>query len=114
VIPVTASSIELILFMKIYVTLMPGVIWTPLLLIQPVHGYNELTLTSIPFVSFCDFHHRFINRINSFYENLRDADTWSHLDSITSHPTGSRLQRVDININSFRYDYEVADYEVAE
>jgi hypothetical protein len=32
--------------MKIYVTLMPGAIWTPLLLIQPVHGYNELTLTS--------------------------------------------------------------------
>jgi hypothetical protein len=40
-----------------------------------------------------------------FYENLRDADAWSYLDSITSHPTGSRLQRVDINIvYSFLYD----------
>jgi hypothetical protein len=38
-----------------------------------------------------------------FYENLRDADAWSYLDSITTHPSGSRLQRVDININcSFR------------
>jgi hypothetical protein len=23
-----------------------------------------------------------------FYENLHDADVWSHLDSITSRPTG--------------------------
>ena len=45
-----------------------------------------------------------------FYENLRDAYIWSHLDPITSHPTGSRLQRVDINIEYYlgsRYeDYE--------
>ena len=40
---------------------------------------------------------------NPFYENFRD--TWSHLDSITTHSTGSRLQRVDIDINySFRHD----------
>ena len=40
-----------------------------------------------------------------FYEDLRDADVWRHLDSIATDPTGSRLQRVDININySFRYD----------
>ena len=32
----------------------------------------------------------------TFYENLRDADVWSLLDSITTHPTGSRLQRVDL------------------
>ena len=47
------------------------------------------------------------NYFNSyrFYENLRGADVWSHLDSITSHPTGSRLQRVDINIDyEFGYD----------
>ena len=38
-------------------------------------------------------------------ESLRDLDAWSHLDSITSHPAGSRLQRVDININAaFCYD----------
>ena len=35
---------------------------------------------------------------NTFYENLRE--TWSHLDYITTHPTGSRLQRVDINIKA--------------
>ena len=34
----------------------------------------------------------------AFYEDLRDADFWSHLDSITTHPGGSRLQRVDIDI----------------
>ena len=34
-----------------------------------------------------------------FIENLRDADAWSHLDSIATHPAGSRLQRVDIIIN---------------
>jgi hypothetical protein len=33
------------------------------------------------------------------YENLRHADVWRHLDSIITHPTGSRLRRVDININ---------------
>ena len=41
----------------------------------------------------------------SFYESLRAADVWSHLDSITNHPTSSRLQRIDINIDySFRYE----------
>ena len=41
----------------------------------------------------------------SFYESLRDAEVWSHLESIATHPTGSRLQRVDINIKySFRCD----------
>ena len=34
-----------------------------------------------------------------FYEDVRGADVWSHLDSITTHPTGSRLQQVDINID---------------
>jgi hypothetical protein len=37
--------------------------------------------------------------IYTIYGNLRDV--WSHLDSIATHPTGSRLQRVDININYF-------------
>ncbi|KIL56625.1 hypothetical protein M378DRAFT_89061 [Amanita muscaria Koide BX008] len=45
-----------------------------------------------------------------FYNDLRDADVWSHLDSIITHPTGSRLQRVDINIEySFRYDDDVME-----
>ena len=42
------------------------------------------------------------------FDDLLDADVWSHLDSITTHPTGSRLQRVDINIQyCFRYDDEM-------
>ena len=43
---------------------------------------------------------------NVFCENLNlRNDVWRHLDSITTHPTGSRLRRVDININyAFRYD----------
>ena len=32
-----------------------------------------------------------------FFEYLRDI--WTELDSITTHPTGSRLQRVDINVD---------------
>jgi hypothetical protein len=41
----------------------------------------------------------------TFFDDLRDADVWSHLDSIITHPIGSRLQRVDINIEyCFRYD----------
>ena len=35
---------------------------------------------------------------NNFYESL--SKTWRNLDSITTHPTGSRLQRVDINIKA--------------
>ena len=38
-----------------------------------------------------------------FYDDLREADIWSHLDTIITHPTGSQLQRVEINIRSF-YD----------
>ena len=43
----------------------------------------------------------------TFFYNLRDGDVWSYLDSITTHPTGSRLHRVDINIinkHDFQYD----------
>jgi hypothetical protein len=36
---------------------------------------------------------------DTFYEDLRGADVWRHLDSITTHPS-SRLQRVDVNINA--------------
>ena len=67
---------------------------------------SPATLEHLEF-SIC-FHGSSSNDFNTytFYQNLRDADVWSHLDSITSHPTGSRLQRVDININySFHYDF---------
>ena len=33
-----------------------------------------------------------------FHEDLRDSDVWRHLNSISTHPNGSRLRRVDINI----------------
>jgi len=43
----------------------------------------------------------------TFYEDLRNDDIWGHLDSITTHPSGSRLQRVDIKIDYYlRYDYD--------
>jgi len=46
----------------------------------------------------------------ALFDDLRNADVWSHLDSIITHPTGSRLQRVDINIKySFRYDDDVGE-----
>ena len=35
---------------------------------------------------------------NAFFDKLRDADFWRHLDSIITHPASSRLQRVDIVI----------------
>ena len=42
---------------------------------------------------------------HTFYEHLGDDEIWGRLDSITTNPTGSRLQRVDIVIDySFRYD----------
>ncbi|EDR08418.1 uncharacterized protein LACBIDRAFT_326852 [Laccaria bicolor S238N-H82] len=40
-----------------------------------------------------------------FYDDLRDDDVWGLLDSIVTHPTGSRLQRVNIDIiYCFCYD----------
>jgi hypothetical protein len=43
----------------------------------------------------------------ALFEDLRHADVWSHLDSIITHPIGSRLQRVDINVPyCFSYDYD--------
>jgi hypothetical protein len=40
---------------------------------------------------------------DAFFENLRDADVWSQLDSIITYPTGSRLQRVYIYIQGIGY-----------
>ena len=47
-----------------------------------------------------------------FFSDLRDAyaRAWTRLDYLSSHPIGSRLQRVDININySFRHDDDVRE-----
>ena len=43
---------------------------------------------------------------DTFYDNLRDAVLWRHLDSIATHPTDATLQRVDINI---RFAFVVTD-----
>ena len=53
-------------------------------------------------MTFCsgDDDHNDHDDLNCFtsYEDLRDDHFWNHLDSITTQPSGSRLQRVDINI----------------
>ena len=36
--------------------------------------------------------------LDDFHQELRDADIWKHLDSITTCQSGSKLQRVDIGI----------------
>jgi hypothetical protein len=46
-----------------------------------------------------------------FFENLRDADIWRHLDSIATHPAASRLQRVAIII---KYDFQVRSDDSGE
>jgi hypothetical protein len=51
---------------------------------------------------------------NIFYKNLRCADVWRLLDSIATHPTGSRLQRVDIINYFFRYDDDRGEPEEDE
>lgn len=74
-------------------------------------GSLGMSLTSPATLEHLEFSIRFSDRIgfgerlvtphfnsDRFIEDLRDADVWSHLDSITTHPGGSRLKRVDINI----------------
>ena len=34
----------------------------------------------------------------ALFDDIRDAEVWSHLDSIITHPTGSRLQTVGVCI----------------
>ena len=44
-----------------------------------------------------------------------DAYVWRDLDSITTHPTGSRLQRVDINFNYLSsYDNDLDEPDIDE
>ena len=61
-------------------------------------GSFSISLTSLEHLVF-----RIDYRVCSNYyrsiENLRDADVWSHIDSITTRPAGSRLQRVEIMID---------------
>jgi hypothetical protein len=73
---------------------------------------SPATLEHLEFkISFYDFGYDF----DRFHEDLRDADVWRHLDSFTIHPTGSRLQRVDIFIDhTFRFDDLQPDDEIVE
>ena len=67
-------------------------------------GSLSISLTSLEHLEldirfYCSKYRKFDS--NTFYENLRTA--WDDLDSITTHPSSSRLQRVDININYMLY-----------
>jgi hypothetical protein len=80
----------------------------------------RLSLTSPPTLEhlklgiiFTGYSNRFDH--DSFYRDLRKADFWRHLDSIVTHPTGSRLQRVDIDIKyTFRWDDDVCEPKKTE
>jgi hypothetical protein len=72
---------------------------------------SPATLEHLKFnISFSSYNDFILYREEWFYEQLRDADAWSYLDSITSHPIGSQLQRVDINIDyAFRCNDNVGE-----
>jgi nicotinic acid mononucleotide adenylyltransferase len=77
-------------------------------IMSPLMRSLSISLTSPATLEHLEFN------IETFYEDLCGADAWRHLDSwsdldsITTHPTGSRLQRVDIKISySFRYYYNM-------
>jgi hypothetical protein len=73
------------------------------------------SLTSPATLEHLNFHigFRVISVIDfTFYENLRDAVAWNHLDSIINHPGGSQLQRVDIDIKfTLHYEDDGADVD---
>ena len=81
-------------------------------------GSLRISLTSPATLEYLQFDLVFEGNDNefdhySFFNDLRRADFWSHLDSIVTHPTGSRLQNVDIYIAyAFRYDDDVREPEV--
>ena len=60
---------------------------------------SPATLEHLKFdISFEPYAHRFYQDRALFFDDLRNAGVWSHLGSIITLPTGSRLQRVDIKI----------------
>ena len=80
-------------------------------------GSLFMSLTSPATLEHLELNIRFssISNLDAFYENLRNADVWSYLDSIiTTYPTGSRLRRVDININYFLYEENEDGNEAVE
>ena len=74
-------------------------------------GSLRFSLTSPATLEHLEFNIRFFGFMEDFdfvtiYENLRVADAWNHLDSITTHPGGSQLQQVGIIYINFAYLYE--------
>ena len=45
---------------------------------------------------------------HEFYDHIRQADVWNHLDSMITHPISARLQRVEIDVN-YTYSYDPED-----
>jgi hypothetical protein len=69
----------------------------------------RISLTSPATLEHLKFNINFrCSRDHNFIEGLRHADVWRHLDSLTTHPAGSQLRRVDININ---YAFRCGDLE---
>ena len=69
----------------------------------------SISLTSSATLEHLKFNIRFTGIVfnyDTFYDNLRDAVLWRHLDSIATHPTDATLQRVDISI---RFAFVVTD-----
>jgi hypothetical protein len=96
-------------FFEIYIDLGPATMHD-FNILSSLMGSLCISLTSSATLEYLDFNIRFgrydyMKYDDEFYEVLRDADVWSCLDTIATHPTGSRLQRVVINIkHSFRND----------
>jgi hypothetical protein len=100
-------------FFKIYIDVGSTLIfdfWTLSLLM----GSLCISLTSPATLEHLEFNIRVCGSGDGFdlklYYDLCHADFWSHLDSIASHPIGSRLQRVDINID-YSYCYYDSRYK---
>jgi hypothetical protein len=102
-------------FFEIYIDLGPGS-WHDFYILSYLMGSLRISLTSPATLEHLNFNIRF-ERVDydKFYEVLRyaDASVWSRLDSIATDPSGSRLQRVDINIK-YCFDYEDNSEERSE
>jgi len=63
--------------------------------------------TKLEHLKFC-MEFSYLNHLDwdAFFDDLRYADVWKHLDSFATHPSGSRLQRVEIDI---RFNGNVRD-----
>ena len=103
-------------FLKIVVNLgAAGAVIKDFNILSSLMGSLCVSLTSPATFEHLEFNIHIDDHVISFdkeqyYENIRHADAWSHLDSITSQPTGSRLQRVDISIDHIFHYLDYDDY----